>query len=296
VWRAGASSVLVVSESPIWRDEMAALLENEGYAVRVDAHGDAALEPSCPFDIAVVDLAITGRSAAAVFAALRSRSSLPILAVSRQGQREPAILEAYAAGVDQFVTAGARPRELMARIRALLRRSPPRSRGMIVVDTGGFGSIRLDVATGVATVAGIDVSLTPYEGEILYALLQRPGSVVTRDRLAGHGRGRHGDRTLDSLVRSLRHKLEAAEGRRRIVAVRGVGFRLLPDAELVDSTRFWSLAAPPGQRSPSTAPPPPEQHLDLDAEAAESAADPVPIPLVMQMTDAGPRSDAVELT
>lgn len=288
VWRAGAISVLVVSESPLWRDEMATLLHAEGYAVRLDERGDAALEPSCPFDIAVVDLAITGRSAAAVFAALRSRSSLPILAVSPQGHREPAILEAYAAGVDQFVTTSLRPRELMARIRALLRRSPPRPRGMIALDTGGTGAIRLDAATGVAMVGGLEVPLTPYESEILYALLQRPGSVVTRDKLAGHGRGRHGDRTLDSLVRSLRQKLESAEGKRRIIAVRGVGFRLLPDAELGASTRLW--AAPPGQRALRAAPTAPEQRLDLDAEAAKTAVASAPIPIMIQTTAAGPRA------
>jgi DNA-binding response OmpR family regulator len=223
--------VLVVSESPGWRGELVSLLEAEGYAVCLDERGDVALD-DCPFDIAVVDLAITGRSAAAVFAALRAHSSLPIVAVSPEARREPAVLEAYAAGVDLLVNASMRPRELMARIRALLRRSPPRPRGVIVLEAGGVGSIGLDVARGVATVADVDISLTPYESEILYALLLRPGRVVTRERLAHHGRGRHGDRALDSLVRSLRNKLEGAEGHRRIVAVRGVGFRLVPDVEL----------------------------------------------------------------
>ncbi|MGH9273404.1 MAG: response regulator transcription factor [Acidimicrobiales bacterium] len=220
-----------MSESPIWRDEMAVLLNAEGYAVRHDERGEAVLESGCPFDIAVVDLAITGRSPAGVLAALRSRSSIPILAISPERHREPAVLEAYAAGVDQFVTRNMRPHELMARIRALLRRSPPRPRTMLILDVEEVG-ISLDLTTGFATVRGSQVWCTQREREILCALLQRPGRVVTRDQLAGPGRNGHADRVLDSSVRGLRTKLEAAEGRRRIVAVRGVGFRLVQDVEL----------------------------------------------------------------
>ena len=230
VWRTGAVSVLVVSENPSWRDEVARLLDTEGYAVRLDDCGDAALEVGCPFDIALVDLAITGRSPVVVFAALRARSAIPILAVSLEGSRAPAALDAYAAGADQLVSHGQRPRELMARVRALLRRSPPHPRGSRVpLDAG---SISLDPGRGVVSVAGTEVMFTAREGQILRALLERPGRVVTRDQLVGLGRGQEDARLLDSHVRSVRTKLEAAEGRRRIIAVRGVGFRLLPDGEL----------------------------------------------------------------
>ena len=147
-WRTGAARVLVVSENPSWRDDVAALLDTEGYAVRLDDCGDAALEAACPFDLALVDLAITGRSPVAVFAALRARSAIPILAVSLEGSRDPAALDAYAAGADQLVARGQRPRELMARVRALLRRSPPHPRGSgLPVDAG---SISLDPGRGVA--------------------------------------------------------------------------------------------------------------------------------------------------
>ncbi|MEQ1785809.1 MAG: response regulator transcription factor [Acidimicrobiales bacterium] len=232
VWRAGAVSVLVVSESVAWRDEVAAVLDAEGYAVRLDDRGDAVLEPGCPFDVAVVDLAITGRSAAGVFATLRARSSLPILAVSPSGYRELAVLEAYAAGADQYVTRDVRSRELTARIRALLRRSPPRARSQFEASASADHPISLDLITGRASVAGVDVRLTPQETEVLHALLQRPGRVVSRDQLIGPRGGKQGERALHAVVRNVRAKLEAAEGRRRIVAVRGVGFRLVPDAEL----------------------------------------------------------------
>ena len=223
--------MLVVSESSLWRDDMAELLKAEGYAVRVDERGEAALEPGCPFDVAVVDLAMTVGSATAVFAALRARSSIPILAVPPDDYREPAVLEAYAAGVDQFVSKSIRSRELMARIRALLRRTPPRPRESTYAGVAA-GSISLDLATGTAILDGKEVVLTPREGEVLFALLERPGRVVTRDKLAATAGGRTTDRALDAVVRAVRTKLESAEGRRRILAVRGVGFRLVPDAEL----------------------------------------------------------------
>ncbi|MEO7571177.1 MAG: response regulator transcription factor [Acidimicrobiales bacterium] len=259
VWRAGAISVLVVSESVTWRSEIAALLEEEGYAVRLDDRGDAALEPSCPFDLAVVDLAITGRTAAAVFAMLRSRSSVPILAVSPDAYREPAVLAAYAAGVDQLITRSQRSRELTARIRAMLRRTPPKSRGIVGIDVDGVSSISLDLATSIATLSDVPVWLTPEESEILCALLQRPGCVVSRQQLLGQRRGKHADRALDSLVRRIRTKLEAAGGGRRIVAVRGVGFRFVPDRELEPGPPV-AVTAPPSrgdQQQPLTVAPAP---------------------------------------
>ena len=235
VWRAGAPSALVVSESQLWRTEMAELLEADGYAVWQDTHGDAALDPVCPFDIAIVDLGITKRSAVAVFAALRARSPLPILAVAPGGQREAGVLAAYAAGADQLVPRTARQHELLARVRALLRHSPPRAR--VPSTTAEPALISLDSATGVATVAGVPVPLSTRDAEILEALLERPGRVVTRDHLRARIRSQADARLLDSYVRSVRSKLEEAEGCRRIVAVRGVGFRLLLDGPLEPGPR-----------------------------------------------------------
>jgi DNA-binding response OmpR family regulator len=224
-----AVGVLVVSDSGVLRNEMAALLDAQGYAVRIDDRRESELDVGDPFAIAVVDLAITTRSPVAVLAELRTRTSVPILAVSPEMYPESAVLEAFAAGADQFATRS-RPGELVARVRALLRRNPPRPASVPPDDLEL--PIRLDRATGVAVVAGTEVRLTSRECDILGALMERPGRVVTRGNLAGPDRPRHGDDALDAAVRSVRTKLELAEGRRRIVAVRGVGFRLLPDREL----------------------------------------------------------------
>lgn len=232
VWRAGAISVLIVGDSTAWQDEIAALLEAEGYAVRVaDGEGDLT-DPRAPFDIAVVDLGLSRPSGWAVCASLRAQSAVPILAVAPGSSRGPAVLEAYAAGVDQCVSPTARSRELLARVRALLRRHPPHPRRIIDLRDEGEGAISLDPSTGSAVVAGQSVSLTTQESAILHALLWRPGRVVTREELMSLGARGCPDSVLDSLVRQVRTKLEAIEGQRRIVAVRGVGFRFLPDSEL----------------------------------------------------------------
>lgn len=232
VWSEGATSILLVSESPSWCGDVAGLLDAEGYAVRIAARGDAGLAPEAPFDLAMVDVLSSGESPAAVFAALRTLHSIPIIAVVPPGLREPSILEVYSAGADQLVLRDVGPHELLARVRALLRRSPPSPRGPVTPHD--VGSIQLDRVSGTATVGGTRIELSVREAEILYALLERPGRVVTRDQLAGLGRGRRDAQLLDSNVRSVRSKLEAAEGIRRIVVVRGVGFRLMPDEELYD--------------------------------------------------------------
>jgi DNA-binding response OmpR family regulator len=232
VWRAGAISVLIVGDDTSWREEIAALLEAEGYAVRLDDGSGDLTDPTHPFDIAVVDLGLTTRSARAVCATLRARSTVPILAVAPGSVREPAVLDAYAAGADQCVSPTVRSRELLARVRALLRRHPPHPRRIIDLGEDGEGAISLDPSTGTAVVAGRPVSLTTQESAVLHALLWRPGRVATREELMSLCARGCPDRVLDSLVRQVRTKLEAVEGQRRIVAVRGVGFRFLPANEL----------------------------------------------------------------
>jgi two-component system OmpR family response regulator len=224
--------VLVVSEDLGWAGDLVARLDGDGYRVRADADGAATREPGCPFDVVVVDLAITTASPLAVVAALRARSSIPILAVAPAGHRSVAVLSALEAGADQVLTRGTRLDELMARVRALLRQSPPRARSITAAAADRVPSIRLDRTTGVAVVAGREVVFSAAERELLHALLARPDLVVTRTDLIDAHPGGLADGGLDALVRGIRTKLETIEGRRRIVAVRGVGFRLVSDVEL----------------------------------------------------------------
>jgi DNA-binding response OmpR family regulator len=224
--------VLVVSDPTAWRDSTAAILDAEGYAVRFDDDGYGTRdEPIGAFDIAVVDLGLTAQSAWTVCSRLRARSAIPILAVAPMSAREAAVLEAYMAGADQCVRPTIRSRELLARVRALLRRNPPHDRAVIDLGELDEGSILVDPSTGTVVVAGQPVPLTMQESAILHALLSRPGRVVSRGELMTLGLRGLPDSVLDSLVRQVRNKLEAVEGKRRIVAVRGVGFRFLPAGE-----------------------------------------------------------------
>ncbi len=209
-----AASVLVVSENPRWREELASALETEGYRVYFAPPARADL------DVAVVHLSNAGRVPDPNIGALRARSEMPIMVVTAVAVGEATVLGAYTAGADQCVNGFARPRELVARVRALLRRNPPRSRvgGEVAAALG----ISVDVARCTAVVAGVDVELTLRECEILDALIRRPGRVVRRDELVAAGLYAG---ALDSHVRGLRNKLEAVDCRRRIVVVRGVGFR-----------------------------------------------------------------------
>lgn len=221
-------SVLLVSDGREWQREITDCLEDEGFAVCLDTHGDALRDPSCPFDLAIVDMSLRTRVPADVCAELRTRTAIPVLAVAEGAVRDADVLGVLEAGADQLLVQGARSRELVARVRALLRRSPPQRRALIDLRSAQSGSLVIDLATATVQIDGADVYLTREECAVLHALVRRPGHVVARAELItllSNGSGH----ALDAVVRRVRTKVEAIEGQRRIEAVRGVGFRLLAD-------------------------------------------------------------------
>lgn len=230
MWQSGALCALVVTARAEWCDGAVAALEADGFAVRADPTGDMVLDGDVPFDVAIIDLAFPVDSATRLVEALRARSTVPILAVASSLTSESDVLQAYAAGVDACLTRPNRQHELVARTRALLRRIPPQPHAPPAPGGVGAGSVQLDPTSSVATVAGHPIDLAPLEGLFLRALLTRPGRVVTRRELARVAPDPLGDGAVDSLVRRIRTKLEAVEGQRRIVTVRGLGFRFVVDA------------------------------------------------------------------
>lgn len=222
LWREGVTTVLLVSDGQPWCHDVAAALADEGYAARIDGWRGPVEEADLPFDLVVVDLGGTGDPIGTI-TELRSRTTLPILAVVPTTAREVLVLDALAAGADQCVRGSAGAREVVARARSLLRRCPPRSRAVIDLRAG---PLSVDLATGTALVMGVRIELTGAECHVLGALLRHPGRVVTRAALTRDASGAWSDRDLDAVVRRVRAKLEAVEGRRRISTVRGVGFRL----------------------------------------------------------------------
>jgi len=170
---------------------------------------------------------VTRASGRVCCASLRAISDVPILAIGHTGDEE-GLVAALGAGADSYASKRATPREIVARLRALLRRSdlPTRRSAEEGPPVLASGSIRLDRVAGQAWVGDDQVVIAVPELAILEALLQRPGKVVSRGELAQRlGDGAY---ALDVHVRRLRDALEADGRTRQITAIRGVGFRLEP--------------------------------------------------------------------
>ena len=221
---AAVARVLLVSGQDGWAAELALDLAADGFRVQRDRTGESVFDDDvvAPIDIAVVDLGLRAQSGLAVCGALRARSMLPIIAVGSDSE-EHAVLAALASGADQVVSIESSSRLLVARLRALLRRVPPRT--SVRVEPRHDAVVTIDETTETVLVAGAVVKLSRREMEVLRALVARPGRVVTRAELAGSWPTLSSDRRLDFVIRRLRQKLEIVDGKRRISAVRGVGFR-----------------------------------------------------------------------
>jgi DNA-binding response OmpR family regulator len=216
------AGVLVISEDQASRDLLAKALEAEGYRVSFAAPASGGLISGAELDLAVVDLSCESDRPERIIGELRAHTDLPIMAVTAVTIAEATVLNAYAAGADQCVNGFARPRELLARVRALLRRGARSTPGATSAGATVPAGFSVDAARRIALVSGVEIALTPIECEILDSLIRRPGRVVRRDELVGPEVSAS---ALDSHVRRLRDKVEAVDDRRRIVVVRGVGFR-----------------------------------------------------------------------
>jgi DNA-binding response OmpR family regulator len=221
--------VLLVSGLDHWADRIESDLTAEGFRVLRDRTGEWVFDEAriSSVHIVVVDLRLRAQSGLAVCGAVRARSLLPILALGEHTD-ELLVLAAYSAGVDQYITVDTSSRLVTARLRALLRRVPPRPIAPVVARTDL--AVSIDDATGTVRVDGSVVSLSRRELEVLRTLLTRPGRVVTRAELAGSWPALSADRRLDFVIRRLRQKLEVVDSQRRINSVRGVGFRFEEDS------------------------------------------------------------------
>jgi two-component system alkaline phosphatase synthesis response regulator PhoP len=206
-------------------------LQAAGFAVRVAGDGDAALVAlkAEPMDAMVLDLGLPGRDGLDVMReARRGRGNdgdLPIIVLTARGEETDRIV-GLELGADDYVVKPFSPKELVARVRALLRRSEGRADGGDLVHAG---EVEIDVPRMRVTVAGQPVELTPSEFALLVALAREPGRVFTRLQLldALHGVAFESyERAIDAHVKNLRRKIEPAEGPPRYVqTVYGVGYR-----------------------------------------------------------------------
>lgn len=219
------ATVVLIADIGPWSERTAVFLDGEGFLVLPDPTGDAAYDQRArAADAAIVDLGLSARPAVDVCAAWRSRTAAPIMALARV-RDETTLLDAYAAGADQVAPIDITGRQLLARLRSVLRRTPAR-RPAVASVIGDTVPIRLDPGRAIAVVNGIHVPVTQQEFEFLELLIDRAGRVVARAELSTTLQlPSSSERAIDFFVRRLREKLERIDPHRRILVVRGVGFR-----------------------------------------------------------------------
>jgi two-component system OmpR family response regulator len=186
--------------------------------------GIQALETST-FDAVLLDVMMPGMTGLEVLRRIRAKSRVPILMLTAKGDETDRVV-GLEIGADDYVPKPFSPRELLARIRAVLRRSSPEA----ISEKLSAADVQVDVGTREVTVDGQSVELTGLEFDILVALMRRAGRVIPRDALlaeAGRSDVVVGERTVDVHISHLRAKLgDDPRSPRRIKTVRGVGYVL----------------------------------------------------------------------
>jgi two-component system response regulator RegX3 len=221
--------ILVVEDEQSFSDPLSYLLRKEGYDVAVAETGPAALEEfdRVGADLVLLDLMLPGLSGTEVCRQLRSRSAVPVIMLTAKDSEIDKVV-GLEIGADDYVTKPYSPRELVARIHAVLRR---KATEVADVSPGALaaGPVRMDVDRHVVTVGSSPVQLPLKEFELLELLLRNAGRVLTRGQLIDRvwGADYVGDtKTLDVHVKRLRSKIEPEPSTPRyIVTVRGLGYK-----------------------------------------------------------------------
>jgi DNA-binding response OmpR family regulator len=220
-------TVLVVDDEPRIVDLAREYLEHAGFAVLTATDGPSALTAARlrKPDVLVLDLGLPGMDGLDVARAIRRESSLPIVMLTARDDELDRVL-GLEIGADDYVTKPFSPRELVARIRAILRRV---DRAMEPGDRIEASGVSIDLARMRVEAEGRTVDLTPTEFQLLVALARQPGRIFTRSQLldAIHGVAFESyERAIDAHVKNLRRKLEADPSRPRyVLTVYGVGYR-----------------------------------------------------------------------
>ena len=225
--------VLVVEDEESFSDALSYMLRKEGFEVSVAETGPQALTEfdRSGADIVLLDLMLPEMSGTEVCRQLRQRSPVPIIMVTARDSEIDKVV-GLEIGADDYVTKPYSPRELVARIRAVLRRNAKETATEAVPPTLSAGPVRMDVDRHVVTVSGAAVQLPLKEFELLELLLRNAGRVLTRGQLIDRvwGADYVGDtKTLDVHIKRLRSKIEPEPPTpRHIVTVRGLGYKFEP--------------------------------------------------------------------
>ena len=223
--------ILVVEDEESFSDVLSFMLRKEGFEVAVASTGPEGLAEfeRHGADLVLLDLMLPGLSGTEVCRSLRARSSVPIIMVTAKDSEIDKVV-GLELGADDYVTKPFSSPELVARVRAVLRRRTEPEE--LLPPTLESGPVRMDIERHTVSINGAAVSLPLKEFELLELLLRNSGRVLTRGQLMDRvwGSDYVGDgKTLDVHVKRLRAKIEAEPGNpRHLITVRGLGYKYEP--------------------------------------------------------------------
>ncbi|MDY7105736.1 MAG: response regulator transcription factor [Actinomycetota bacterium] len=228
-------TVLVVEDEPSFVDALTVGLQREGFKVEVAVDGYEALErfDAVLPDIVLLDVMLPRMSGIDVCRELRQRTKIPIIMVTAKGSEIDTVV-GLEVGADDYVSKPYRLRELVARMRAVLRRTPQDGNGIVEpsLDRIEAGDVTIDLERHEVTIRGEPINLPLKEFELLSLLLDNAGRVLTREQLIDRvwGMDYVGDtKTLDVHIKRLRAKVETEPSRpTRIITIRGLGYKYVP--------------------------------------------------------------------
>ena len=217
--------VLIVDDDPALAEMLSIVLSGEGFDSRVCDRGDRALEELRSYqpDVVLLDIMLPGKDGIEVCREVRAESGVPIVMLTARSDTVDVVV-GLESGADDYVVKPFKPKELVARIRARVRRTEPAGHEQLRI-----GDLEIDVAGHRVLRADTELALTPLEFDLLACLARRPGQVFTREQLLEQVWGyRHASdtRLVNVHVQRLRSKIERDPENPTIVqTVRGVGYK-----------------------------------------------------------------------
>jgi two-component system OmpR family response regulator len=226
------SHLLLVDDDIELTQMLGEYLEQESFTVTIVNHGEAAIQAlnAHSFALIVLDVMMPGLSGIEVLSRIRLTSQIPVLMLTARGDDIDRII-GLELGADDYVPKPCLPRELVARIRAILRRVPSETQAINLRSSSQKGALSLQRSTRQASLNGQILDLTSTEFNLLDVLFQHAGQPVSKQDLSQYGLGRHltrYDRSIDVHMSSIRHKLgQLTDGRSYIQTIRGMGYQLI---------------------------------------------------------------------